>query len=100
MYKLYDYDVHTLIDKSEDEYDIITTMSTYFHGRFGTRFLIIHYDREQDMDEIYKSIKTRDEYLQYIKEYKTKKLKQMSCMELKKEIIDIKSKHKIKRKCK
>lgn len=100
MYKLYDYDVHSLMDKSEDEYDIINTMSTYFQAQIGTRFLIIYHNKQENMDEIYRVIKTVGQYYDYVKDYQKRKLESMSCMQLKKEILDMQDKPKRKRKCK
>lgn len=92
MFKLYDYDVHTLIDQSMDEYDIINTLSVFMSATIGQRFLIIYHDEEQDMDEVYRIIKTVGQYYDYVNEYKQKKLSELSCMQLKKEILDINSK--------
>lgn len=98
MYKLYDYDVHSLIDQSEDEYDLLDTMSTYFQAQTGTRFLIKHTDEATRTDEIVASIKSVRDYYNYATEYRDKKLKEMSCMQLKKEILDLNDKPKVKRK--
>ena len=97
MYRLYDYDVHSLIDQSEDEYDLIDTMSTYFQAQTGTRFLIKHTNEETKTDEIVASIKNVRDYYGYVTEKRDKKLKSMSCMQLKKEILDLQEKPKVKK---
>ena len=87
MYKLYDYDVHSLIDESRNEYDIINTISSYMETVIGQRFLIIYHNEEQDMDEIYRVIKTVRDYGNYLMDYNDR-LKAMNCMELKKDILE------------
>ena len=85
MYKLYDYDVHTLIDESMDEEDIINTISGFMELPTNQRFLIIYDDEITKIPSI-RIIKNVRDYYNYILEY-NERLKQKSCVELKREII-------------
>lgn len=95
MYNLYDYDVHTLIDKSEDEADIIDTMGVLLQECVGQRFLIKYFDEKVGCDEAF-SIKNVRDYYNYVVSY-NERLKQKSCIELKKEILDKQPKVKVKK---
>ena len=87
MYKLYDYDVHTLIDKSNDEGDIINTMSDILSKSIGQRFLIKHTDEETNTDDMIFAIKNVRDYYNYVLDY-NERLKNMSCVELKQSILE------------
>ena len=87
MYKLYDMNTVSLIDKSNDEYDLICTMSTYYKAYSNPRFRIVYHNEELDMDEGYKRIDTIGQYYDYCKEYEDRKLKEMSCCDLKRQIL-------------
>ena len=88
MYRLYDYDVHTLIDKSENEADIIDTMSGYMENSIGQRFLIKHTDEETHTDDMIFAIKNVRDYYNYVLAY-NESLKQKSCVELKRDIVTL-----------
>jgi len=92
MYRLYDYDVHTLIDQSEDEADIIDTMSGYMEQGSGQRFLISWVNKETNCPD-WISIKNVRDYYNYVLDY-NERLKQMSCVELKREIVRNKTRKK------
>jgi len=96
MYRLYDYDVHSLIDESMDEGDIINTISVFMELPTSQRFLIIHDDEVTNTPDI-RTIKNVRDYYNYILEY-NEKLKQKSCMELKREILDINKRNKTRKK--
>lgn len=85
MYKLYDYDVHTLIDQSEDEADIIDTMAAYMVEPTNQRFLLTWENKETHAPE-WMSIKNVRDYYNYVTDYNDR-LKQESCMELKRDIL-------------
>ena len=88
MYKLYDYDVHTLIDQSEDEADIINTISVFMeatNGVLGQRFLVVKENKETKTPD-WISIKNVRDYYNYVTEYNDR-LKQKTCIELKKDIV-------------
>lgn len=85
MYILYDYDVRDkIIDNSIDEADIIDTMGMLLSKSIGQRFLIIHYEENKAPDT--RSIWNVRDYYNYVTEY-NEKLKNKSCLELKREII-------------
>ena len=90
-YKLYDYDVHTLIDESDNEYDIINTMATILEKSIGQRFLIKWHDEKLQADD-FRSIKNVRDYYGYVKDYYIR-LKDMSCVDLKREILDMNDNH-------
>lgn len=96
MYKLYDYDVHTLIDQSENEADIIDTMGILLQESIGQRFLIKYYDKKVGCDDTF-SIKNVRDYYNYVVSY-NERLKQKSCTELKKDILNMQPKSKVKTK--
>lgn len=87
MFKLYDTNTKTLLDKSSNEEDIINTLAEYMKEYLNLGFVI-------ECDEMpYKTIKGVSDYYHYINDYNIKKntesLKQMSCLELKKEMLDL-----------
>lgn len=89
MYKLYGNIAYSWkkLDLSVDEKDIVDTM-IICHNKFKLYdYLIIN--RENNTDMIYKRIRSEEEYIEYINEYKEriKPLEDMSCMNLKKYII-------------
>ena len=87
MYRLYDYDVHTLIDQSEDEADIIDTISGYMEQGSNQRFLISWVNKETNCPD-WISIKNVRDYYNYIKDYNDR-LKARSCVELKRDIVTL-----------
>lgn len=87
MYRLYDYDVHSLIDESMDEGDIINTISVFMELPTSQRFLIIHDDEVTKTPDI-RTIKNVRDYYNYVMDYNDK-LKQKSCVELKKDILTL-----------
>ena len=85
MYILYDYDVKDkIIDQSTDEADIIDTMGVLLSKSIGQRFLIIHYEENKAPDT--RSIWNIRDYYNYVIDYNNR-LKQESCVQLKKEIV-------------
>lgn len=90
MYKLYDINEKKLLDVCNSEKDIINALSEYMKA-----YLNIGYEIEKD-GEKYKEIRGISDYYHYVNDYvaseSTKMLKQMSCLELKKEILDLSEK--------
>lgn len=84
MFILYDYDVHTIIDKSEDEGDIISTINDFLIDNKNQRFLIVSYDETNTPDT--RTIKNVRDYYNYVLEYNDR-LKNMTCVELKRKIL-------------
>ena len=93
MFKLYiNMGVPKLIDASENEQDIIDTMGWYIKDNPETRFIVRELnEKEGDWS---RSIHNILDYALYVEEYNTK-LKNMSCVELKSNIVkDVKVKRK------
>lgn len=72
------------MDNSEDEADIIDTLSTYMTNKIGGRFIINTVEGKEE--RLYKKISSVRQFYNYVIEY-NEKLKNKSCVELKKEII-------------
>lgn len=107
MYKLYDMNERKLLDKSMNEEDIINTLTEYMKYYLNFKYKIVYHDEETNQDIPYKKITTVGQYYDYVNEYNDKKsteelrrIKQMSCTELKKEILELsdKPRARIKRK--
>ena len=85
MFRLYgEIAGRKLLDKSNDEKDIIETITEYISQDSELRFLIIKETSEGD--EIYRSIRSFQSYLDYLEEYN---LRQESIIQLKEEILDL-----------
>lgn len=81
MYKLYEMSIVSEIDRSENEGDIIDTIGEYLSYDPNCTFLI-----KKD-EELYRSIRSIKAYIDYVEEY-NQRIKDMSCIELKKEIVN------------
>lgn len=94
MYKLYDMNERKLLDVSNDEQDIINTLSEYMKAYLNLGFEIQH------NEETYKTIRGISDYYHYVNDFNIKKntesLKQMSCLELKREILDLSEKPRVR----
>ena len=83
MFKLYnDKGTRKIIDISEVEKDIIDTMGDYLKDDPEARFLIV--ENKDNTDNLRGFIRGYVEYINYVENYK---LRQMSCVELKKGIV-------------
>lgn len=92
MYKLYsNNNVRTIIDVSENEQDIIDTIGEYIKNDPNSRFIIIYSQKYGDC--IHAIINKQEDYIEYLKNYR-ERLKNMSCVDLKKEIVYRKSSRK------
>lgn len=94
MYKLYSSSEKTLLDMNKDEGEIINTLCEYMKAYLNIGF-------EIECDETpYKSIKSVSDFYHYVNDYNvkknTEKLKQMSCLELKREMLELSDKKRIK----
>ena len=85
MYKLYLSDSRTMIDASENEQDIIDTIGDYLKVDDNSRFIVIYSQKYGDC--IHAIINKPEDYVEYLKNYR-EKLKNMSCVDLKKEIVN------------
>ena len=87
MYKLYDINEKKLLDMSNNEQDIINTLAEYMKVYLNLGFEI------RCDDETYKKILSVGDYYHYVNDYmvkqNTERLKQMSCMDLKREMLDL-----------
>lgn len=88
MYILYEMNTHSEVDRSNDEIDMITTIGEFYKENLGYRFMIVNYDKETTEPKL-TAIRNIGDYEAYIQDYNTKQLKNKTCMELKKEILDL-----------
>jgi len=87
-YILYEMNSHTLIDKSKEEIDIINTIGEFYKENLGYRFMIMYYDPITTEPKMM-AIRNIGDYEAYIQDYNMRQLKNKTCMELKKEILDL-----------
>ena len=93
VYKLYaDIAGKKLIDASKKEQDIIDTMGEYLKSNKDLHFTIIK-QKDKKSEPILKGVWGMQGYIEYLKDYK---LRLESCIELKKEIVDLVEKPKVK----
>jgi len=91
MYRLYDYDKHEIIKASPNEAEIFNELSKCMEEIVGQRYLVVWDDDETKAPD-WIAIRSVRDYYNYALEYNNR-LKQKSCMELKKEIVkDVKIK--------
>ena len=88
MYILYEMNVHSEIDRSSNEQDIINTIGEFFNENPGYRFMIVKYD-DITTEPSWRSIRNIGDYEKYLQEYNVRKLQSKTCMQLKKEILDL-----------
>lgn len=100
MYKLYDMQTRKLLDKSMNEKDIIDSLSELLKDYVNFEYRIIYHSEELNQDVAYKKICSMSDFYHYVNDYNviknTEQLKQMSCLELKKEILDLSDKPRIR----
>ncbi len=87
-YYLYEMNSHTLVDKSKEEIDIINTIGEFYRENLGYRFMIMYYNPKTTIPE-YNAIRNIGDYEAYIQEYNTRQIRNKTCVQLKKEILDI-----------
>jgi hypothetical protein len=88
-YVLYEMNTHSAVDRSKQEIDIINTIGEFYGENLGYRFMVMYYDPITTEPKMF-SIRNIGDYEAYIQEYNTRQLKNKTCMQLKKEILDIK----------
>ena len=76
-----------LLDLGAEEFDMMATMEEYLQMNENACFMIIKTDEYGD--EPYKSIHGREDYVKYLDEYYKKLSKNKTCVELKREILDM-----------
>lgn len=81
MFKLYEMYTASEIDKSNNEGDIIESIGDYISYNSDNIFLTVTKDMEH-----HRSVRSIDDYIAYVEDY-NQRLKNMSCIELKKEIV-------------
>ena len=86
MYRLYDYDIHEMIITSPNESDIFNKLSECMENNVGQRYLVV-WDDDENKTPDWISIKTVRDYYNYALDYNNR-LKQKTCTELKREILD------------
>ena len=89
MYILYEKTTNSEVDRSHEEIDIINTIGEFYGENLGYRFRVVNYDEKTNIPNWF-SINNIGDYEAYIQEYNTRQLKNKTCMQLKKEILDIK----------
>ena len=88
MFKLYaNIAGKKLLDTSENEQDIIDTMGEYLKFNKDLHFTIIK-QKDKKSEPIIKGVWGMEGYIEYLKDYK---LRLETCVELKQEIVKIKS---------
>lgn len=87
MFKLYDMNTMSLIDKSYNEKHIIDTLAERINDKRFIYFSIKYHNEELNMDEHYKTIRSVGQYYDYCREYEERQLKDMSCCDLKRSIV-------------
>ena len=94
MYKLYEMSTVNMVDKSNNEIDIIETIGEYLRENINLRFLIVKH--EKNIDEVYRRITSINDYKNYIEDY-NQRLKETGIVDLKREILDRLEEDKVKR---
>lgn len=75
MYRLYLISTNSKLDESPEEYDIIDTIGRLLQKSPNMQFRIIknHIIDGQDTDEIYRYVKSPQDYQCYLEEYRIRK---------------------------
>lgn len=92
MYKLYQMTKHTLIDTNEKQDKLLEIMERMYKVDPEERFLLVK--RENMSDVWFKGIYGIDEYNEYLQKLENEQLKAKTCVELKREILDLSEKRK------
>jgi len=85
MFKLYDMQTRTLLLPSDNEEEIIEKMGENVKERCS----LVVLKRENKTDDFYVWVRNPQEYEDYKNEYYRSQLQNKSCMELKREMMDI-----------
>lgn len=87
MYKLYQMTKHTLIDTNEKQDKLLEIMARMYKVDPEERFLLVQ--REGMSDVWFKGIYGVEEYNEYIEKLQNDELKNRSCVDLKRDIVDL-----------
>jgi len=93
MYRLYDMNKRKLITTNESEDFIYNTIINWYKKNSNSYLYIVK--RENNGDVPYFSIRSEKDFELYKKFYEYSKLTSMSCLELKREILDLVEKPKV-----
>lgn len=89
MYYLYDRGPNSLIDKWHTEQEIINTMGELYMKNPYYVLTVIQYDDITTEPKLQRTIHNIGEYEKYLQEFNIRQLRNKSCMQLKKEILDM-----------
>ena len=87
MYKLYQMTKHTLIDTNDKQDKLLEIMERMYKNNPEERFLLV--EREGNTDKWFKGIWGIEEYNKYLEEVENKRLINRSCVDLKRDIVDL-----------
>lgn len=90
MYKAYDMNMRQMIFASRNELGLLSPIRCNIEKYENPNVLIIK--RENNMDEIYLRINSREMFEIYREKVEYEHIRDMSCPDLKREILDIKEK--------
>jgi hypothetical protein len=88
MYILYLKEPRSELDRDNNIEMIHWTMEDCLKKDSNLNFLIVHYDEITTIPDWW-TIKGKQGYEEYIQEYNARQLKNKTCMELKREILDL-----------
>lgn len=94
MYSLYDMAKLELLIKDESEEKIYKTICNRFKISENQRLMVT--TRYKNGDVIVCAIRNQKDFVNYLKDYEYRLLTGKSCVELKREMLDIKEKPKVK----
>ena len=86
MYRLYDYDTNESLKESPYESVVFNKLCELMENSVGQRYLLL-WDDEETKAPDWISIRSVRDFYNYALDYNNR-LKQMSCMELKKEMLE------------
>lgn len=95
MFRLYDMGMRELITTNENEEVIYNTVMNYYKKNPNSYLYIIK--RENNGDAPYIAIRNEKDLEFYKKMYEYNKLTSMSCIELRREILELTEKPKVKK---
>lgn len=89
MFYLYERSTNSLVDKWMDEEEIVKTMGELYMKNPYYTLTIIAYDDITTEPKVQRTIHNIGEYEKYLQEYNIRQLQNKTCMQLKKEILDM-----------
>lgn len=87
MFKLYVTEPPKMIDTNENQDKLLTIMGRMLKTNPEERFLLV--EREGNTDKWFKGIWGIEEYNKYLEELENKRLINRSCVDLKRDIVDL-----------